>query len=162
MGAPSDSNLVAAIERSYRDCYPRFLRLAVAMLGDVDRGRDAVQEAFARALRSRGALHRVENLDGWLWRTLVNVCRVDQRHPLDRLDETQEFAENDHAGDWPEIRAAIAALPERQRLVLFLRHYADLDYRQIGEAAGIERGTVAATLNAAHAGVREAMKEVHR
>jgi DNA-directed RNA polymerase specialized sigma24 family protein len=54
----------------------------------------------------------------------------------------------------------IAALPERQRLVLFLRHYADLDYDTIGTAAGVERGTVAATLHAAHARVREAMKEV--
>ena len=38
----------------------------------------------------------------------------------------------------------IAGLPERQRLVLFLRHYADLDYDTIAQVAGIERGTVAA------------------
>ena len=48
----------------------------------------------------------------------------------------------------------IADLPERQRLVLFLRYYADLDYRQIADALGIRRGTVGATLNQAHAALR--------
>ena len=67
-----------------------------------------------------------------------------------------------HPGDWLEARAAIAGLPERQRLVLFLRHYADLDYHTIAEVAGIERGTVAAKIDAAHGKVRTAMTEVHR
>jgi hypothetical protein len=43
----SDAELVAAIEQAYRDGYQRFLTLALGMLGDVDRARDAVQEAFA-------------------------------------------------------------------------------------------------------------------
>jgi RNA polymerase sigma factor (sigma-70 family) len=164
VSALPDGDLVAAIEQAYRDSYRRFLRLAVAMLGDVDRGRDAVQEAFARALRSRGDLRRVESLQGWLWRTLVNVCRAEQRHPVARLDETHEPETNGHREEWFEVRAVIAALPERQRLVLFLRHYADLDYQSIAEAVGVERGTVAATLHSAHQKVREAItiKEVQR
>ena len=92
---------------------------------------------------------------------MVNVCRVEKRHPLTRLDERFELEANGHPGDWSEVRAVIAALPERQRLVLFLRHYADLDYETIAQATGIERGTVAATLHAAHRKVRDAMTEVH-
>jgi DNA-directed RNA polymerase specialized sigma24 family protein len=53
----------------------------------------------------------------------------------------------------------IAALPEQQRLVLFLRHYADLDYDSIAAVVGRRPGTVAATLHAAHRKVREAIKE---
>lgn len=157
-----DADLVAAIERAYRDGYPRFLRLAVAMLGDADQGRDAVQEAFARALRSRGDLRDLEHLQGWLWRTLVNICRVEKRHPFDSLQEPHEPEANGHGEDWLELRVVIAALAERQRLVLFLRHYADLDYQHIAEVVGVERGTVAATLHTAHRKVREAMKEVQR
>ena len=78
----SDVELVAAIEQAYRVGYPRLVRVAAALLGDRERGRDAVQEAFVRALRSRGDLHRIESLDGWLWRTLVNVCLVERRRPL--------------------------------------------------------------------------------
>jgi RNA polymerase sigma factor (sigma-70 family) len=40
------------------------------------------------------------------------------------------------------VRAALAGLPERQRLALFLRYYADLDYAAIAEALSISRGTV--------------------
>jgi RNA polymerase sigma-70 factor (ECF subfamily) len=158
----SDAELVAAIEHAYRDGYRRYLSLALGILGDVDRARDAVQEAFAHALRSRGDLRHMENLYAWLFRILVNVCRIEKRHPLTGLDESHELQANGHPGDWPEVRAAIAALPERQRLVLFLRHYADLDYETIAQVTGIERGTVAATLHAAHRKVRGALTEVHR
>jgi RNA polymerase sigma factor (sigma-70 family) len=53
-------------------------------------------------------------------------------------------------------------LPERQRLALFLRYYADLDYRTIADTLGIRPGTVAATLNAAHATLRSTLSEVPR
>jgi RNA polymerase sigma-70 factor (ECF subfamily) len=158
----SDVDLVAAIERAYREGYRRYLSLALGMLGDVDRARDAVQEAFAHALRSRGALRRPESIDPWLWRIVVNVCRVENRHPLTALNERYELQTNGQPGELSEVRAAIAALPERQRLVLFLRHYADLDYETIAQVTGIERGTVAATLHSAHRKVRDAMTEVYR
>ena len=53
----------------------------------------------------------------------------------------------------------VAALPERQRLVGFLRYFADLEYREIGAALGIETGTVSATLHAAHANLRPGYEE---
>jgi RNA polymerase sigma-70 factor, ECF subfamily len=158
----SDVDLVAAIERAYVEGYRRYLALALGMLGDVDRARDAVQEAFAHALRSKRDLRLAGNLHAWLWRIVVNVCRVEKRHPLTALDERYELEANGHQGDWAEVRAVIAALPERERLVLFLRHYADLDYETIAQVMGIERGTVAATLHSAHRKVRDAMTEVYR
>jgi DNA-directed RNA polymerase specialized sigma24 family protein len=51
-------------------------------------------------------------------------------------------------------------LPERQRLVVFLRCYADLEYRQIAEVVGIETGTVSATFSAAHAALRKTTAEL--
>jgi len=153
-------DVVSAVEQVYRESYRSFLRLAVGMLGDLDRGRDAVQETFARALRSAGDLRRIESLQPWLWRTLVNVCHVENRHSNVSLDGSYEPASNGKPSDWSEVRELIASLPERQRLVLFLRHYADLDYANIAEVVGIERGTVAATLHTAHQKVREAMTEV--
>src|SRR4029453_15153244 len=91
------------------------------MLGDVDRARDAVQEAFAHALRHRGDLREAESLHAWLWRIVVNVCRVERRHSVIGLDESYELEANGHPGDWLELRAVIAGLPERQRLRPFLR-----------------------------------------
>jgi RNA polymerase sigma factor (sigma-70 family) len=56
----------------------------------------------------------------------------------------------------------VAALPERQRLVVYLRYYADLDYRAIAEVLGVEVGTVSATLSSAHQALRRSLKEVER
>ena len=50
----------------------------------------------------------------------------------------------------------------REHYSLFLRHYADLDYDQIGAVLGIARGTVAATLNTAHTKLRTVLGEVKR
>jgi RNA polymerase sigma factor (sigma-70 family) len=59
-----------------------------------------------------------------------------------------------------ELRVALARLPERQRTAVFLRYYADLDYAAIGAALCIHTGTVAATLNSAHAALRNQLEEV--
>ena len=56
------------------------------------------------------------------------------------------------------VRAAIAALPERQRLALFLRYFADLDYREIGRVMGVRPGTVAASLTPARAAVKASLE----
>jgi DNA-directed RNA polymerase specialized sigma24 family protein len=45
---------------------------------------------------------------------------------------------------------------------LFLRYYADLEYRAIADILDIEIGTVSATLNAAHQTLRKRLKEVRR
>ena len=159
MRAASDDDLVAAIEQAYRDGFRRFLRVAVALLGDVDAGRDAVQEAFARALSSRSELRHRERLPGWLWRTVVNVCLAEKRRRPSHFEPVPEAAADGQPDGWRDVRAAIVALPERQRVMLFLRHYADLDYDAIAAVVGSRRGTVAATLHAAHQKVREAIKE---
>jgi RNA polymerase sigma factor (sigma-70 family) len=161
---PNPGAAEAAIEEVYRRRYPSFLRLGYALLGDRERARDAVQEAFAVALRARASFRGEGSLDGWLWRTFLNVCRQEQRRQLRIVEvEPSEQATNGHEREWPQLRAALAALPEQERLVTFLRYYGDLSQEQIGEALGIQRGTVAATLHHAHAKLRDAIgSEVNR
>jgi RNA polymerase sigma factor (sigma-70 family) len=57
---------------------------------------------------------------------------------------------------------ALALLPERQRLALFLRYYADLDYRTIAETLDVAIGTVGVTLSTAQARLRELLEETPR
>jgi RNA polymerase sigma factor (sigma-70 family) len=152
--------LLAEIENVYRTEYRKFLRLALALLGDRELAHEAVQETFARAIRSRMQLLTLASLEGWLWRTLVNHCRdlLRAKRPATASEEHAQLPRGDEPGVHGELRDAIARLPERQRLVIFLRHYADLTYEQIAEATGVERGTVAATLHTAHASLRRAME----
>ena len=79
---------------------------------------------------------------------------------LSSTDSADRTTTTPVASDAPDVRVAIAQLPERQRLVLFLRYYADLDYDAIATALGISSGTVGATLHQAHATLRAHIQEV--
>jgi RNA polymerase sigma factor (sigma-70 family) len=149
------------LERIYTERYHRLLRVAEAIVGDPDLAHDAVQEAFARALRSRGSFRGDGSLEGWVWRTVVNTALNAHRdRPAELpLDEPRQAHSNGDAPD-EHVRAHVAALPERQRLVLFLRYYADLDYAAIAQALGISPGTVGATLNQAQRALQRRLEEV--
>jgi RNA polymerase sigma-70 factor (ECF subfamily) len=158
---------VSAVESEYRRRYVKFVRVALGFLGDPDIAHDAVQETFARALRNREALRNDSALATWLWRTLTNLCLDWQRHRSQHLslngsqgrEQSRETPSVPGFDEMDELRAAIAALPDRQRAAIFLRHYADLNYNQIADVLDIQRGTVAATLNAAHTRLRKSLLE---
>ncbi|HEY4347018.1 MAG TPA: sigma-70 family RNA polymerase sigma factor [Gaiellaceae bacterium] len=154
---------VAQLEALYRERYEHFVRVAAGIVGNPDRGRDAVQSAFAEAVRTRTSFRASGPLEAWLWRMIVNEARRLRREPYTlELDDGAPASTRTHALDELGLRDWIATLPGRQRAALFLRYYADLDYRAIAELLGIEVGTVSATLSAAHTNLRQALKEVER
>ena len=133
---------VEVLEQIYRHGYRRFLRVALAIVGNRETASEVVQEAFARALRSRFEFRGEGAPEGWVWTILVNHARSVARDiPSEAgLEDVEESAvANGHAEAWPEVRAAVAALPEnrRERLAVFLRHYADMDYEQAAIRAGV-------------------------
>ena len=147
------------LEALYRSRFDVFARVAASVTRDAERGRDAVQEAFATAVRKRGSFRGEGPLEAWVWRIVLNAARADARHSLPAVDYEPAGANGYQERD-AELRVALARLPERQRTAVFLRYYADLDYVAIGEALGMRTGTVAATLNAAHAALRSRLEEV--
>jgi RNA polymerase sigma factor (sigma-70 family) len=149
--------LLEEIELIYRHRYPAFLRVAVAITGDEQHGADAVQDAFVGVVRSRRGIRRRAALEAFIWRAVVNAAR-DRRSPSIDAESPELPAPVIESGD-ELVRAAIAGLPERQRLVLFLRYFADLDYRAIARIMGVRPGTVAASLNAARAAVKERLED---
>lgn len=159
-----DRSTIAALGRLYEQRYHRLLRVAEAIVGDADLAHDAVQEAFARAIRSRRTFRGQGTLEGWVWRTVINTARNARRDmppPASELSELLADPPANGRGAHDEfVRALIAALPERQRLVLFLRYYADLDYDRIAATLEVKPGTVGATLSQAHAALRRHLQEV--
>ena len=143
----------------YRANFSKFCSVAAAILHDRDTARDAVQDAFATAVRKRRAFRGEGPLEAWLWRAVVNIALSARRtNDLRDLPEPPVVFEELESKD---VRAAIQRLPERQRLVVFLRYWADLDYAAIAETLGIAPGTVAAALHAAHGSIRNSLQEVH-
>ncbi len=153
------------LETLYRTRFHDFLRVAAAVTRDDHLAYDAVQDAFARALRSRRSFRDEAPLDAWVWRIVINAAH-DARPAgtLELVADPPEPASRVAGGNGSSSSFAewVSTLPERQRLVVFLRYAADLDYRGIAHALGVEVGTVSATLHAAHERLRRSCEEVPR
>ena len=146
-----------ALERLYRDRYVPFRNALATVTGSYDTARDAVQEAFARALRERASFRGDGPLEAWVWRIALRIAIHQRRHPADAplngaLDPHLPEPHRD-----PDLAAALRSLPPRRRLVVFLRYFGDLSYAEIAEVCGVSEGTVAASLAQARAALREAL-----
>jgi RNA polymerase sigma-70 factor (ECF subfamily) len=147
----------AAIEHLYRERYLRFRNGVAPVAGSYDAAHDAVQEGFARALRSSRQYSGRGSLEGWIWRIVLRTA-LEQRRP----GEAQQLDDVDPAFVEPErdfaLTAAVQALPPRRRLIVFLRYFADLPYRTIADVLEIDEGTVAATLAQARQALAETLE----
>jgi len=148
------------IEALYRARFPAFVRTAAAICGDLESGRDAVQEAFAAAVRERATFRGEGTVEAWIWPIVINKARDRVRRPVELPGADVEVSADGHDRESDVLRMALAALPERQRIATFLRYYGDLDYEGIAAVLGVSAGTVGATLNAAHAALKTRLEEV--
>jgi RNA polymerase sigma factor (sigma-70 family) len=150
------------IEAVYRRRLAEFRRVATAITGSRDAAVDAVQEAFALAVHKRTQFRHEGSVDAWLWRIVVHTARdtaATSNHALAYGDASVDaIAPQDDSPT--HVHALVAELPERQRLALFLRYYADLDYAAIADALEISPGTVGATLSQAKENLRRLMTGV--
>jgi RNA polymerase sigma-70 factor, ECF subfamily len=142
-----------------------FVRTASAICANRENGRDAVHDAFVSLVRTRQRFRRSGAVEAWVW---TAVIRTAQKHaarrrelPTDDVGALAEQASDHHRADeLVEVREAIAGLPERQRLALFLRYYGGLEYAQIADVLQVKTGTVSAALHAAHRALRVKFEEV--
>ncbi|MEM7410671.1 MAG: sigma-70 family RNA polymerase sigma factor [Myxococcota bacterium] len=156
--------------------------LALRILGDPDRARDAVQESF---LKAYSALDRFEGRSAfytWLYRLVFNQC-IDMK----RRDKTAGHLEWDdevarqvvpsfevgpgvsgladpaHEVHRVQLREALAkaieSLPDDARRTLVMREVDGLSYAEIAKALEIPKGTVMSRLHHARRRVRKALIE---
>jgi DNA-directed RNA polymerase specialized sigma24 family protein len=155
-----EASALAAIEALYRNRGRDFYRFALARTGSREVARDAVQEGFARAIKARRGFRGTGSLDAWVARCVINAAH-DLVEQQGRPTAPSGFDGPDGAVPTDgTLRAAIGSLPPRQREILFLRFYLDLEYAAIADVLDIEVGTVSATLHAARAGLKQALTEV--
>jgi RNA polymerase sigma factor (sigma-70 family) len=151
---------VDELEVVYRARLGPLRRVAHAITGDAEAARDVVQEAFASAIRT--PLHPRERsvVEAWMWRIVVNRAISERRRKTRWATVPRPGPEHEPGvrnGTSPGIADAVAGLPERQRLVVFLHYYADLDYAATAEVLGISPGTVGASLHAARKSLHAAL-----
>ena len=140
----------------YRDAKDDCLRTVVISTGDRELAQDLVAEAFARACASWRKVARHPNPRAWVVRTALNM-HTDRWRSRREMLLVQPVDAGMHDADPadPAIIAAVRRLPERQRQVVALRLFLDLDTETTAETLGISPGTVKAHLSRALAALRE-------
>ncbi len=159
----------------------RASRIAWHYLRDVAEADEAVQDAFVKAYTHIASFQRQLSFEVWLTRILINGCldrqkarmrrsrwllpvadagRRDQdaieraTRPADRSPEAQLMAR-----EWRDrLVEAVQQLPDSQRQVFMLCHYADHSTHDVAEMTGLNESTVRVHLFRAIRKLRTAME----
>ncbi|MGW4897864.1 SigE family RNA polymerase sigma factor [Kitasatospora sp. NPDC004240] len=122
-------------------------KVAYLLCGDWHRADDLVQESVTKLYVNWPRMDRVDNLDGYARKVLVNTFLAEQRTPWWRRRARAEVEPDVASASVDldvslDLRQALAALPPRQRATVVLRYYCDLTVEQAAEALGCSSGNV--------------------
>ena len=180
-----DSELTARLARDLDDAFEalvgahvdRCYAIALRILGNPHDAEEVAQDALVRAYRALAGYEpqriRELRLRAWLATIVVNLCRNRvRRHPVPttplaplveagREPAAGEATDPGHvasvAADREHLASLLAALPERYRIPVVLRHVDDLSYAELAEVLGRPEGTVKAQVSRGLAMLRAAI-----
>lgn len=138
-------------------------------VGNATLAEDLVQDTFIRVLKSIKRYTHQGSFSTWLYRIAVNLCKDHlkrKRLPMvslhdyyttgsgekiyvqDRVaDERARTDDSLKAEEREElVRRLLAGLPEEQRIVILLKEYQELTFREIAEVLEVPEGTVKSRL----------------
>lgn len=144
------------VGRLFEQHHGALLRYLVRLTGDLDAAHDAAQEAFARMVSKPP---RNEHPRAWLFTVATNVVRARAntgRRRAALLEAGSAKAPHSDPLPSPEqaavaaaerrrVRAALDALPEKERVMLLMREEG-FSHREIAQAVGTTTGSVGTML----------------
>jgi RNA polymerase sigma-70 factor (ECF subfamily) len=147
----------AAFEAIVRRYQRVLFTVAHRVLGNAEDAMDATQNTFVRAYEHLDTFDPSRRFFSWIYRIAINESLNMKRarrpeQPLDVAAERPEANASELLARLEQselIDSALVRLPEEQRLVVVLRHFADMSYSEIGEAMGVPEKTVKSRLFAA-------------
>lgn len=131
-----------------RNQQPRLVGLLSHYCGNPDLAEDLAQEALARIYRDWRKLQCVDSLEAWTYRVAINLANTHHRRrglesrSAASLPATPTVLEAAEATDKVAVRAAVSALPGRQKTALLFRYFADLTVEQTASVMDVPEGTV--------------------
>ena len=182
-----DDELVVLAQRGQRQAFEALVerykhkayRIAFDFTRDREEARDLSQEAFLSAFSHLGNFDRRAKFYTWFYRILVNLCidyrRRKMRIRLESLEErTEQGRGSDRIADpapsadqqaisrqiSERIRAAVAALPAKQRATFLLKNHEGLSISEIAEVMKAAEGTVKSHLHRAVTALKQRLTEL--
>jgi len=173
-----------AFDTLFRDCASDVHAYAISLLGDRAAAEDVTALAFERLYRSRGRLDaRRGTPRAWLFAIARNAAldelRRRGRQPHYALDDqraggldasdaresigasaAEEALEQAERG--AAVRAALAALPLRERELVLLKFHGQLSNAELARALGISESNAGTRLHRALSRLREGCTELDR
>ena len=148
-----DPDAFGELFRRHKD---RMWAVAVRTCGDREMAADAVQDGFLSAFRRAESFRGDAAVTTWLHRIVVNACldRLRRRRPTSPLPEgdlldgvpldPSQARGDAHASTEValDVRAALARLPEGQRLALVLVDMHGLSVAEAAQVLQVAEGTV--------------------
>jgi RNA polymerase sigma-70 factor, ECF subfamily len=152
---------------------PQALGLALQLLAKREDAEDAVQEAFLRLWGSRPSDAHGATLATFFNTIVINRCKtwLTRRRELSadhqQLTELSDAQQASHAlaaddgphPSAPQLQAAMARLPARQRMALAMWAYADADVADIARSLELDRNAAHQLLHRAKAALRQLLQE---
>lgn len=151
-------------ESFFAESLPRVLAQALVISANRHDAEDAVQEAYAEALRRWDRLSRYDEPEAWLHRVVrQRLWKASARWRRLSLATVELEAWRATSGN-PEhvmlvrsVLAAVAALPARQRLMLVMHCLQGMSQREIAEELRVRPNTVAAAIFNARKALRTSL-----
>jgi RNA polymerase sigma-70 factor (ECF subfamily) len=134
----------------YEDARDRVRRALAMTLGDDHLAAEAVDEAMARAFQRWDHIRGFDNPGGWVYRVGLNWATSIIRRRLRAPQPPAERGPTDVGPiAEPDVAAALAELPARQRAVVVCRFYLGLSEAETAIALATRPGTVKSRLHRA-------------
>ncbi len=161
--ADDDSSALDMIWTAYAS---NLLGYLVSMLCSRHDAEDALQEVFVTIARKRSYVASSQKLKPYLFRLARNIAlnriKREKRRREREIASSHWIEPADSEGEDPRIyqlQAALAALPEKQRAVIVLKHFRDRTFREIAEMLCISEITAGSRYRYGMAKLKESMGE---
>jgi RNA polymerase sigma-70 factor (sigma-E family) len=164
---PGHRDATGPVTVLFRTHQLELVRLARFMVGDLATAEDVVQDAFEQLQRRWPRLRDDASALAYARSCVLNGCRSVHRRTAVARKHAPRLAASAVAGpDTAEVSAehdammaVLRGLPRRQREVLVLRYYADLDVADIAGILGISPSAVRSTAARGLAAMARTLKE---
>jgi RNA polymerase sigma-70 factor (ECF subfamily) len=140
--------------RLYDSTFQVLFRVAYRIAGSAEAAEDLCQESFFRLYEKNMVFPNPEEAKYWLIRVVKNAAlNYAKRKERERKAYQRAFREDhrrEETGEGllvkketsEEVQEALKELPENLRMVLILKEYAEMNYKEIGKVLGISEGNV--------------------